>query len=109
MVEQEDNTVYIELIGGRFLTHTAFGTFEIRITDSSHPTTVGIADFEIADELHLLDGAPEGVTVLGEAEWEGVPRPMLYTKQIGDGKVAYLAPGHDEEAWENQSLRGSDH
>jgi type 1 glutamine amidotransferase len=121
---------YLEMLGSRFLKHEPYKEFEVEITDPDHPITRGVEHFVVADELYELGGdttafaefaaryrsgspytgetatlgeGPLGndITVLATAEGH----PMLYTRQIGRGRLHYNALGHDRAALSNPSFR----
>ena len=104
-VVDEKNAKYIELIGGRFVTHSPYHEFEVKIEDVEHPVTKDLEDFKISDELYVLDREPEDVHVLATAVWEDKTQPMVYTKRYGKGKVLYNALGHNELSFNNPAFR----
>ncbi len=104
-VIDEKNTKYIELIGGRFVTHSPYHEFPVTIVDKQHPVTKGIADFKISDELYALDREPKDAHILATTVWDNKTQPMVYSKRYGDGTVLYNALGHDEAAFNNPAYR----
>ncbi len=95
-----EHTPYLAMVGARFSRHDPIKRFAVRFTDRDHPITQGLEDYEHEDELYELTGdfvdrknvlPLSGVRVLAEAEGH----PMVYVKQHGAGRVAYLASGHD--------------
>jgi predicted dehydrogenase len=95
----EKNQAYIAMLGGVFATHSPVMEFPVGISYADSLITRRIRDFRITDELYVLDKFnPEAVTVLATATWKSKPQPMAYTKAFGQGKVFYLALGHDERA-----------
>src|SRR5207245_2892561 len=91
---------YLAMIGGRFRRHDPIKRFTIHFIDRAHPMSEALDDYDHEDELYELTAdfadrnnvVPlQGVRVLAEAEGH----PMVYVKQHGAGRVAYLAPGHD--------------
>jgi len=105
-VIDEKNLLYIGIIGARFVTHSPYHEFPVKITDPEHPVTKGIKDFSISDELYVLDREPENAHVLASTVWDNKPQPMVYVKDYGKGKVIYIAMGHDEAAFNNPAYRG---
>ena len=99
-----DNVKSIEMIGGRFVHHSPYHEFTVKVIDPEHPIVDGLTDFEITDELYVLDREPVGVSVLLTAFWEEKAQPMLYVKTYGDGKILYNALGHDLKAYENPNF-----
>jgi len=104
-VVNEKNTKYIDLIGGRFIHHSPYYEFQVKIEDAEHPVTKGLQDFSISDELYVLDRDPEGADILATAFWEDKLQPMVYAKQYGKGKMLYNALGHNEISFSNPAFR----
>lgn len=104
-VVNERNTKYIDLIGGRFIHHSHYHEFPVKIEDKEHPITSGVGDFKITDELYVLDRQPEDAHILATAVWEDKVQPLVYTKNYGIGKVLYNAMGHDQAAYENPACQ----
>lgn len=104
-VVSEENTDYIDMIGGRFIHHSHHHEFKVKVADPGHPILAGIDDFEITDELYVLDRTPPASTVLLTAFWEDHAQPILYIKAHGAGKVLYNALGHGPKAYENPNLK----
>lgn len=87
---------YLELVGSHFGRHDPIKRFRVEITDHDHPVTAGVPSYEIEDELYELKDVVEGLNVLANAEGH----PMVYVKQYGQGRVCYIAPGHDRRSLE---------
>ena len=104
-VIDEKNTKYIDLIGGRFVTHSPYHEFPATIADKQHPVTKGLSDFNISDELYILDREPKDAHVMVTAFEDNKTQPMVYAKKYGDGTVLYNALGHDEMAFNNPAYR----
>lgn len=103
-VVSEENARFIEMIGGRFITHSPHHEFTVKVAHPHHPIVEGLRDFRITDELYVLDRMPSAASVLLTAVWEGGAQPMLYIRAHGQGKVLYNALGHGPEAYENPNL-----
>ena len=101
----EENKKYINMIGSRFITHSHYHEFPVIIKDKHHPISQGIGNFRISDELYVVDYDIEKVHILATTDWEGKELPMAYTKNYGDGKVFYLALGHDITAWKHEAFQ----
>jgi len=104
-VMSPERTEYIDMIGGRFIHHSPYHEFPVKVVDPENPIVEGVQDFKITDELYVLDRAPEGANVLLTAFWEERDQPMLYLKKYGDGEMLYNALGHDTAAYENPSFK----
>ena len=92
---------YRALVGGYFVTHPRYRTYQVSITENDSPITRGIDEFMITDEQYILDYDPR-VNVLANALWKGKTMPVMWTKPWGKGRVFYLALGHDAKACRQQ-------
>jgi type 1 glutamine amidotransferase len=102
-----DRALY-ELLGCRYLSHGP-GHHEGRHTIEivpGHPVTAGLSDFELFDEYYEFELADDKVTVLAQrTRADGVVIPVMYAREVGAGRVVYLALGHDMRAWGEPSFR----
>jgi type 1 glutamine amidotransferase len=97
-----------ELIGARFTGHIP-GTHKLNIviTDPKHPITAGIENFTIVDEEYKHKFAPVDRHVLARFR-ERPPQSdqtenmdIVWTREIGNGRMFYTALGHGKDAWES--------
>jgi len=86
------------LLGGRFISHPAPFTFTVAPFSDSHPITDGVGAFEIHDEHYHTERQP-GVSLHMASMVEGVAHAQVWSKTQGQGRVAYVAPGHFPEIW----------
>jgi uncharacterized protein len=102
-----DRALY-ELLGCRYLSHGP-GHHEGRHTVEilgGHPVTEGLADFELFDEYYEFELADDKITVLAQRHRaDGAVIPVMYAREVGAGRVVYLALGHDMRAWGEPSFR----
>ena len=102
-----DRALY-ELLGCRYLSHGP-GHHEGRHTVEivpGHPVTDGLGDFELFDEYYEFELADDKITVLARrTRADGVVIPVMYAREVGAGRVVYLALGHDMRAWGEPSFR----
>jgi uncharacterized protein len=95
----------MEMLGTQFKAHPPIGPFKVEVVNKDHEFTRGIDDFEIIDELYLTNiTAPIEMLMQtrfeGEAtgfvagQWPETVVPLLYTRDIGKGRVSYNALGH---------------
>ena len=94
----ESGSTLHKLYGGRFIEHPpmfSFGVYPMRLP---HPVTDGVGAFTVYDEFYFQD-LTEDSLVLMTAYDRGVCHPMVWVRTEGAGKVACVAPGHDEHAW----------
>lgn len=92
------NKAWMQLIGSQFIDHGAVVPFDVSVSDEDHPLAARVKSFKITDELYILKTHSEFHPYL-RAHWHNVPHPMAYTRTQGEGRVAYLALGHDERAF----------
>jgi type 1 glutamine amidotransferase len=95
------------LIGGSFAGHIAgLHKLEIKITDADHPIMKGVESFTITDEEYNHNFAKVDRKVLGEFKArpeasKGKNNEIIWTRDVGKGRVFYSALGHGPEAWGN--------
>src|SRR5262249_45032889 len=64
-------------------------------TESKHPVTRGFGRVKFVDESYWnLTGDPKRVEVLATAVEEGSPRPLVWARQQGKGRVFVSVLGH---------------
>jgi uncharacterized protein len=97
-----------DLLGNRYLSHGPGhheGRHTIEIV-ADHPVTAGVTDFELFDEYYEFELADEKVTVLAQRHRaDSVIIPVMYAREVGAGRVVYLALGHDMRAWGEPPFR----
>ncbi len=98
---------YLEMLGCQFLHHPEFHDFRVSIINREHYLTLRMPDtFTISDEMyHLQNLDPGKVTLLAQTPWQGKQMPMAYTRKYGNGRVVYLANGHDLRAWRHPEFQ----
>ncbi len=92
---------YRAMVGGHFVIHPRYREYQVSIVDSEHPITQGLDEFTVTDEQYITDYDPR-VHVLASALWKGDAMPVAWTKSWGDGRVFYLALGHDAKACQHE-------
>ena len=92
---------YRSMVGGHFITHPRYREYQVSIVDSEPPITEGLDEFTVTDEQYITDYDPR-VHVLASALWKGDAKPVAWTKSWGDGRVFYLALGHDAKACQHE-------
>lgn len=102
-------SAWTELIGGRFAGHPAISDVEVIITDAKHPIMAGVdGKFRIFDEAyrHKLADVKREVLAKGKEVAKDNKEidhslDLIWTRQVGKGRVVYNALGHGAEAWTN--------
>ena len=92
---------YRAMVGGYFVTHPRYRDYQVSIVDAEHPITEDLDETMVTDEQYILDYDPRN-HVLASALWQGDAMPVAWTKSWGDGRVFYLALGHDANACQHE-------
>ena len=96
---------YRAMVGGHFITHPKMRDYPVSLADTEHQITRGLdGEFTVHDEQYVTDYDPR-VHVLASSLWEGGTMPVAWTKSWGQGRVFYLALGHDGEAAEHDMFK----
>jgi type 1 glutamine amidotransferase len=103
-----NSKMWMRLLGGKFTGHIP-GTHKLNIVivDSKHPITAGIKDFSIIDEEYKHQLADVDRHLLARfrerppASDQKANMDIIWTREVGKGRVFYSALGHGKEAWEN--------
>lgn len=100
-----DRPDVMDMLGTQFKAHPPIGPFRVEVCNHDHELSRGIADFDVVDELYLSHTTAE-IDVLmqtrfeGEAtgfidsQWADTVVPILYTRDIGAGRIVYNTLGH---------------
>ena len=92
---------YRNIVGGYFMTHPRYRQYQVSLTDVEHPVTNGVDnEFMVTDEQYILN-YDSRVQVLASALHKGEAHPVVWTKPHGEGRVCYIALGHDPSACEH--------
>ena len=93
---------YRAFVGGYFLTHPRYRQYQVSIADSEHEITQGLEpEYMVTDEQYITDYDPRN-HILATALYEGRAMPVAWTKPWGQGRVYWLALGHDGAACEHE-------
>ncbi|MBI2300064.1 MAG: ThuA domain-containing protein [Armatimonadetes bacterium] len=93
---------YRALVGGYFVTHPHYRSYQVSVLDHEHPIMAGLGDeFQVTDEQYIMAWDRRN-HVLANALWKGDTMPVAWTKEWGAGRVFYLALGHDPAACEQE-------
>jgi uncharacterized protein len=110
-------TEHHALLGSYFLTHPPICKIRVEVSDPDHPLTRGLGgSFEVEDEPYFVElQHPSSTRILLTADYgsnavsaaigtlypmdtslqpDGRTRVLGYTREIGNGSVAYIALGH---------------
>ncbi|MEN6478191.1 MAG: ThuA domain-containing protein [Anaerolineales bacterium] len=92
------NSVHEALVGARFIEHPAQFAFTVYPIAREHPVIAGVEALAVHDEFYLQEYAPD-LAVHMVAIDRGRAYPMVWTRQQGEGRVAYVAMGHSDQVW----------
>lgn len=96
---------YMNMVGGRFLGHPHYWPkLTINIKNRNHPVVAGIEDFEIEEELYLMETYGH-FEIIMSTHFIGFERPITWIKPYGHGRILYTALGHDEPQTRNPSFQ----
>ena len=105
---------YRDVQGGAYVGHPALRPFKVKIVNTSHPITKGVADFMVNDEQHYVEYDKDKKYILMESEnVDGLTYQRLGTKSpagwaydYGKGRVVFTAVGHTIHAlWNPEYLK----
>lgn len=98
---------YHGMLNGFFNGHSPYMDFAVSISDTDHPITNGLSDFEAKDELYYLKHNPDSSHHLMHAydHTKDETHVMAFHHTFGEGKVFYFALGHDMAVLENPSFQ----
>ena len=99
------------MLGGSFVTHPQMRQYQVSVVDPEHPITKDMVEFFVTDEMYVTD-YDHRVNILASSLWLGEKVPVAWTKSWGNGRVFYLALGHNADAcrdgnFEKLLVRGS--
>ena len=89
-----------EMLGGVFShvglpdSKTKKGNFQVKVADTRHPITRGVADFPLSDELYYHIQMQPGVEPLLTIDYDGGTWPVAWTRTYGTGRVFHTPLGH---------------
>jgi type 1 glutamine amidotransferase len=80
--------------------HGPRSPFQVKVSDTTHPITQGLAGFEADDELYakLQGDAPIRVLVEADSDWSKRTEPLAFVLDYGKGRVFHHTFGHDVKA-----------
>jgi type 1 glutamine amidotransferase len=128
----KQNAKYIEMLGGVFIKHPAYGDINAVVLDPDHPIVKDVPkEFTVKDEQYLLKYDPAKIHVLCEAPYKypiqkeiverkdgkevkkRVPTgevetgrmPAVWIKNWEKGRVVYISFCHDRKATEQEVVK----
>ena len=78
--------------------HPDIGTIHVDVAADAHPIMAGVQPFEVHDEIyHHLAPADDAPGLLFAEADEGV-QPLMWARQVGQGRAVYDSLGHGAES-----------
>ena len=102
------NNRYFKLIGGRFLRHGAVSEFKIDAATNRSEIYKNIPGFTITDELYIHDYLRD-VTVHFSTTVAEKTEPVVWTRELGKGRIAYCSLGHRSAVWKHPQVKAIVH
>lgn len=105
------NEDFLRFVGASFIGHPPFGPFTVRVRDTQHPVTQGLAEIALEDECYrsnLFDRSAIHVIATShhpdpEAKIDG--EPSAWVREVGNGRIFYSALGHNNTVWARPEVR----
>ncbi len=90
---------YLDLVGGRYISHGPLERFRVEVVDPDHPVTRGVSGFFVADEQHTPSYDEQRVHLLLRSRSDdGKAAAAGWVREPGRGRLCHLANGHTREA-----------
>ena len=94
-----------ELVGAKFLTHPAQEEICFAPTAVSHPVVAGVESFSMVEEPYQFEFADVPYTLLLNYTYQGQIYPAGWCREVLDGRVVFLTPGHTAEKFKDPQYR----
>jgi len=104
----KQNQRYFNLIGGRFIKHGKISEFKVEVADTQSMIYKGISSFSVRDELYLHEYQKD-VSVHFSTKVDDKIEPVVWTRELGKGKIAYCSLGHCAPVLKNQHVKSIIH
>lgn len=115
----DDWPEYFKIVGGKYFhkltivdgkeypacTYIHDVHFRVKISDTKHPVTAGLNDFDIFDETYKGYYVEPGVKILLTTDEPSSNQTIGWTKKYGKARVVTLQSGHDVPTFENPNFR----
>lgn len=99
-----DSPTYRSFVGGHFVTHPAYRQYPVSVTEVEHPITEGMDEFVVTDEQYITSYDARN-TILATALWKGAAMPVVWVKDWGQGRLCYIALGHNPDSCRDESFK----
>ena len=103
---EDNNKDYLSMVGSHFITHPPRCITNYRITKPEHPIAAGLSDFGGRDEHYAIKLICDDADVFMESVSEtGGTQVAGYTRNIGNGRLCAVTPGHTLDIWEDEGFK----
>jgi type 1 glutamine amidotransferase len=102
--EYEHKPVIRDLLGGVFLRHPEQCPVTVN-PRPGHPLCAGSAPFTVMDEHYFMALDDTEADVFMTISSVNGEQPGAWRREVGDGRVAVLTPGHNIEVWQHPSYQ----
>lgn len=87
--------------------HPPVGAAAVGVTDAgrAHPVTAGVDDFEVVDEVYGFLDEVADLEPLLTSHHRGRHHPVVWARELGDGRVVTDLLGHDPTSFEHPAHR----
>ena len=99
-----DCPTYRAFVGGYFITHPQYRQYQVSVVDPEHPITKDLDEFCVTDEQYITSWDARN-NILATALWKGGTVPVVWTKDWGKGRIAWIALGHNKESCEDPNFQ----
>jgi type 1 glutamine amidotransferase len=100
----KQNQRYFNLIGGRFIKHGKISEFKVEVADTQSAIYKGIPRFSVRDELYIHEYQND-VQVHFSTKVGDKTEPVVWTRELGKGKITYCSLGHCAPVLKNQHVK----
>jgi hypothetical protein len=103
-----NSTNYQWMTGGQWVAHPGGlkPAYDIHIDDRDHPITRGLRDFTLRNsEQYYMHVDPSNHVLATTTFDDGVVMPAVWTRQWGQGRVAYASFGHTNQDFDVPEAR----
>jgi len=89
----KENQRYFNLLGGRFIDHGKVSGFRVKPEPGKSGIFAEIKGFSVIDELYIHRYKGD-ISIHFTADNKGKKEPVVWTRELGKGRIAYCSLGH---------------
>lgn len=102
----DQDSLYLQVLGASYAGHgKEREDYQVRVTDTRHPVVQGVQDYFVTDERHWPKLHVSDAWIFLEAIATDKKSIHGFTRSYGEGRVCYLANGHNREVLESQPVQ----